>query len=74
MIDYSNSDIERVIDEYVHNKLHREILKSRLIDGDTFAELARVYDHSERWVWSLVAKYKNKIFTKWLPEFKTIHY
>lgn len=66
MTDYTNSDISRAIDEYVHNKLHRDILKSRLIDGDTFAELARKYDHSERWVWSLVEKYKNKLFTKWL--------
>ena len=66
MTDYTNSDIERVIDEYVHNKTHREILKAKLIDGDTYAEIARRFDHSDRWVWSLVCKYKDKIFSAWL--------
>jgi DNA-directed RNA polymerase specialized sigma24 family protein len=68
MTDYSNSDIERVIAEFVHNKMYREILRERLIDGETYAEIAKRHDRSERWVWTLVSKYKNKIFTKWLDE------
>lgn len=66
MTDYSNSDIERVIEEYVHNKTHRDILKAKLIDGDTYAEIGRRVDRSDRWVWTLVCRYKNKIFTEWL--------
>lgn len=70
MTDYSNSDIERVIAEFVHNKMYREILRERLIDGETYSEIAKRHDRSERWVWTLVAKHKNKIFTKWLDEMR----
>lgn len=70
MTEYSNSDIERVISEFVHNKMYRDILRERLIDGDTYSDIAARHDRSERWVWTLVSKYKNKIFTKWLDELK----
>ena len=70
MTEYSNSDIERVINEYIHNKMYRDILRERLIDGDTYSEISIRHDRSERWVWTLVSRYKNKIFTKWLDELK----
>ena len=46
--DVKNSTINNLIDEYIHNDEHRRILKSRLIDGLTYPELAYMYNHSER--------------------------
>lgn len=43
-----NSTINNLVDEYIHNDEHRRILKSRLIDGLTYPELAYMYNHSER--------------------------
>ena len=43
MIEYSNSEIEKVIDEYVHNARNRAILKRRLIDGICFEPLAEEF-------------------------------
>lgn len=35
-----NSEIQHIIDEYIHNEKHREILHDRWIDGLTFEKLA----------------------------------
>ena len=32
-MNYTNSDISRVIDEYIHSERNRQILKRRYIDG-----------------------------------------
>lgn len=45
-MDYANSKVEAVIDEWIHNALHRDMLKSRLLDGLTYDRLAEEYDLS----------------------------
>ena len=40
MKEYTNSAIAAVIDEYIHNELHRRILKRRYIDHITYERLA----------------------------------
>ena len=52
-----NSEIQHIIDEYIHNERHREILHDRWIDGLTFEELAEMYDYSVRQVKRIVHKY-----------------
>lgn len=52
-----NSDIQHIIDEYIHNKRHREILHDRWIDGLTFEKLAERHDYSVRQVKRIVHKY-----------------
>lgn len=44
MIEYSNSAMAHAIDEYIHNKQYRLILKLHYIDGASPREIA---DHPE---------------------------
>jgi hypothetical protein len=57
MMEYSNSQISEVIDEWIHSKRDREIMKSRLIDGLTHEKLAEEYDMSVRQIKRII--YKN---------------
>ena len=63
MKEYTNSQIAYVIDEYIHKKIHRDLLKRRYIDGLTFEELAEEFDLSVRHTKSIVYKYDNTIFS-----------
>ena len=58
----SNSEIEKAITEWVHNKRNREILHDRLIDGMIFDELSAKYNLSVQQVKSIVYKGKETIF------------
>lgn len=64
MIEYSNSEIEKVIDEYVHNARNSAILKRRLIDGICFEPLAEEFELSVRQVKNIVYKEEQHIFPK----------
>lgn len=64
MIDLSNSEIEALIDEWVHKKRDREILKCRLIDGLIYEDLAYEFDLSVRQVKNIVYKNEEIIFKK----------
>lgn len=46
MIEYSNSGMILLIDEYIHSERDRKILKRRLIDGLTYESLAEEFDLS----------------------------
>lgn len=52
--DISNSEIARVIDEYIHSERDRKILKRRLIDGIYFEDLAEEFELSVRHCKSIV--------------------
>lgn len=60
--DYMNSQIEFLIDEYIHSERDRKLLKRRLIDGIIFESLAEEFDLSVQRVKSLVYKGQSKIF------------
>lgn len=62
MKDISNSEIENTINEWIHNKRNREILKDRLIDGLIFDELSEKHNLSVQQVKSIVYKGKETIF------------
>jgi len=64
MIEYSNSEISRLIDEYVHSERDRAILKRRLIDGICFEPLAEEFDLSVRQVKNIVYKQADRLFVK----------
>lgn len=61
--EYANSQIEAVIDEYIHKKRNRELLKRRYIDGVTFEELAEEFDLSVRHTKTIVYNAENVIFS-----------
>lgn len=62
MIEYSNSNIAYIIDEYIHNQLHRDILKSRFIDGLTYEQLAEKYDRSVKNIKDIIKKNEYTVF------------
>lgn len=60
--DLSRSDIEYLVDEWIHSERDRLILKRRLLDGITYDKLAEEFDLSVRQVKSIVYKSENRIF------------
>ena len=66
--DISNSEIEKAIDEWIHSKRDRLILKLRLIDGLTYQQTSDyLYDKenislSERQIKTVVYKGEAKLF------------
>ena len=62
MIEYSNSEIEQVIDEFIHNKRNRAILKRRLIDGICYEPLAEEFNLSTKQIKNIVYKSEDIIF------------
>lgn len=62
--DYSNSQIERLIDEYIHSERDRAILKRRLIDGICYEPLAEEFDMSVRQIKTIVYRNEDKLFKK----------
>lgn len=62
--DLSNTDIRRLIDEYIHNKRDREILKRRLTDGVCYEPLAEEFGLSVRQVKNIVYKGENILYKR----------
>ena len=62
MRDYSRSELESAIDEWILNEKHRAILKRRLIDGICFEPLAEEFDMSVRQIQNIVYKSQEKLF------------
>lgn len=62
MRDYSRTEIERAIDEWILNEKYRAILKRRLIDGICYEPLAEEFDMSVRQIKRIVYKCEDKIF------------
>ena len=61
--DLSKSDIELLIDEYIHKERDRAILKRRLIDGICYEPLAEEFDLSVRQVKNIVYKSRDKLLS-----------
>ena len=59
MIEYKNSDIANLIDEYIHSERDRAILKRRYIDGVCYEPLAEEFDLSVRHVKNIVYKHEH---------------
>lgn len=64
MMEYTNSQISAVIDEYIHSERDRRILKRRFIDGICFEPLAEEEKLSVRQVKNIVYKYGDRILLK----------
>lgn len=62
-MEYANSQIKLIIEDWVHSIRDREILCSRYIDGLTFEALAEKHDLSVRHVKTIVYKYEQVIFS-----------
>jgi DNA-directed RNA polymerase specialized sigma24 family protein len=62
MIDYSRTQIENAIDEWILSERDRKILKRRLIDAICYEPLAEEFDMSVRQIKNIVYKGEEKIF------------
>lgn len=56
MKEYTNSEITRLINEYVHSERDRLILFERFVNGLTFSELSDKFYLSERQIKRIVKK------------------
>lgn len=61
-MEYKNSEIEKIIDEYIHNQRNRALLKRRYIDGITLEKLAEEFDLSVRQVKNIIYGNEDVIF------------
>ena len=43
---YKNSDMRAAIEEYVHNRRHRELLRLRFCEGCTYEEISEIVSFS----------------------------
>ena len=61
-MEYTNSQIRHLIDEYIHSERDRAILCRRLIDGMCYEPLAEEFQMSVRQIKSIVYKAENILF------------
>lgn len=62
MIEYSNSQMAEIIDEWIHSERDRAIMKRRLIDGICYEPLAEEFQLSVVQVKRIVYRCEDKIF------------
>ena len=62
IIEYSNSQIENIIDEYIHSERDRALLKRRLIDGICYEPLAEEFNLSTVQTKRIVYKLSEIVF------------
>ncbi len=60
--DIPNSELSRLIDEWIRSERDRDILKRRLIDGICFEPLAEEFDLSVRQVKNIVYRQLERLF------------
>lgn len=61
-MEYTNTQIKALSDEYIHSERDRAILCRRLIDGLTFERLAEEFELSPRQTRSIVHRCESVIF------------
>lgn len=61
-MEYTNSQMRQLIDEYIHSERDRAIMKRRKIDGICFEPLAEEFQMSERQIKSIVYRCEEIIF------------
>lgn len=63
-LDLPRSEWERLIDEWIFNEEHRQILKRNMLDGKTYEYIAEEFDCSRDKIARLVPKLQEKLFKK----------
>lgn len=62
MIEYSNSEITKVINEYIHHERNRKILLRRYVDGICIEPLAEEFNLSVKQVKNIIYRNEDVIF------------
>ena len=63
-IDISRTEWEKIIDEWIFSEEHRAMLKSNLLDGKTYEQIAEQFDCSRDKVARLIPRLQNRLFKK----------
>jgi DNA-directed RNA polymerase specialized sigma24 family protein len=63
-MEYSNSQVRRIIEDFIHSERDRKILTRRFIDGISFEKLAEEQDMSVRQIKNIVYRDEKIIFSK----------
>ena len=63
-MNYTNSQIKAVIDEYIHSERDRQILSRRFIDGIPYERIAEELDMSTRQIMNICYKGKDVLFSE----------
>ena len=63
-MEYTNSQIRRIIEDFIHSERDRKILTRRLIDGITFEKLAEEQEMSVRQIKNIVYRNEEILFRK----------
>jgi len=66
-MEYTNSKIKSLIDEYIHSERDRAILYRRMVDGVKFEQLAEEFGMSDRQIKSIVHKHTATILKNCEP-------
>ena len=63
-MEYTNSQIRRIIEDFIHSERDRRILSRRFIDGITLEKLAEEQDLSVRQIKNIIYRNEKIIFSK----------
>ena len=61
-MEYTNSQIDRLINEYIHSERDRKILKRRLIDGICYEPLSEEFELSVKQIHNIINKSEMVLF------------
>ena len=61
-VTYKNSDVVRIVNEYIHSSRDRDIAVDRLVNGLTIEQLAEKYERTPRAMQTKVAKLQAIVF------------
>lgn len=61
--DFSNSQIDKAINEWIHSERDRRILHLKLVDGLTYEKIAELEDMSPKRIQKIVWTAEDKLFT-----------
>lgn len=60
---YTNSQIESLISEKIHNEKYRRVLYLRFVDGETYEKIAEIVEMSPRQIKNIVKRYSSELFS-----------
>ena len=60
----SSKDMEFLIDSYIHNEIHRKILKRRMLDHVKYEKLAEEFHYSVRHTKRIVYKAQDILYAR----------
>ncbi len=63
-LDIPRSAWENLIDEWIFNEKHREMLKESLLDGITYERIAEKHEMSPRQVARIIPRLQNQLFKR----------